>query len=162
MNDHIRSQEEVTKGYASKEVQCNLANNSLKDCETIKPIGHKNDEYNIDIMGDVKDLNIGPHVRYEGNNAMYRISSSPIPFNINFHGATFILDPINFQEMILKNTEAMEYTKMSTNGFSWHSVQTECNEKTRKDSSSQETAVKNLNNDMAQFSKIQKPSICKN
>ena len=82
--------------------------------------------------------------------------------NINFHGATFILDPINFQEMILKNTEAMEYTKMSTNGFSWHSVQTECNKETRKDSSGQETAVKNLNKDMAQSSKIQKPSICKN
>ena len=162
MNHNTQSKEEAKKAYASKEVQCNLTNNSLKDCETTKSIGDKNDEYRVDIMGDVKDLIIGPHVHYEGNNKVYNISSSPIPFNINFHGATFILDPINSQEIILRNSEAIEYTKMSTNGFSWRSVQTECNEETRKDISGQETANKNLNKDMAQFSKIQKPSICKN
>ena len=156
MNRKTPSKEEVKKFHASKEVQCNLTNNSLKDCE------NKNDEYRIDIRGNVNDLMIGPQVNYQGNNQVYNISSSPIPFNINFHGVTFILDPINSQEIILRNSEAIQYTKMSTNGFSWHSVQTECNEETRKDSYDQETVIKNLNKDIPQFSKIQKPSICKN
>ena len=93
---------------------------------------------------------------------VYNISSSPIPFNINFHGATFILDPNNSQEIISSNSEGVEYTKMSTNGFSCHSVQTKCNKETRTNSSGQETVVKNLNEDKPQFSKIQTPSISKN
>merc|ERR1712126_266783 len=127
---------------------------SLMDCETIKPTGDKNDEYRIDIMGDVKDLIIGPQVYYEGNNQVYNISSSPIPFNINIHGATLILDPSNSQEIISRNSEAIENTKISTNGFSWHSVQKQRNEETQKVSSGQETVVKNLNKDMSQLSKI--------
>ena len=63
--DKGMSEEEAKKAYASKEVQCNLLGNSLMDCETIKPTGDKNDEYRIDIMGDVKDLIIGPQVHYE-------------------------------------------------------------------------------------------------
>ena len=65
MNHNTQSKEEAKKAYASKEVQCNLLGSSLMDCETIKPTGDKNDEYRIDIMGDVKDLIIGPQVHYE-------------------------------------------------------------------------------------------------
>ena len=162
MNHNTQSKEEAKKAYASKEIQCNLLGSSLMDCETIKSTGDKNDEYRIDITGDVKDLIIGPQVHYEGNNQVYNICSSPIPFNINIHGATLILDPSNSQEIISRNSESVEYTKLSTNGLSWHSVQTECNEETRNNRSVQETVVKNLNEDTSQYSKIQKPSISEN